>query len=213
MFLTSNHCFKLKYESIIHKNYSSCEKVVSEILNQERNIHRSSTVYKPKQSKTALKIFDVRGQQEMDFLSGGSALWILDRCGSLKLKQLSDGFIPYKHSFSLHKTLIVVLEWCGVLWCFYQLFGLSFWRHPFTAEYPLGGQVMEWYISPMIMNSANNGLMAKCHAPMQSLITPSTYFTAIAKAIRCRSLRTLMMMAATLKDKTGQLHVHWHHHQ
>ncbi len=29
------------------------------------------------------------------------------------------------------------LEWCGLLWCFYQLFGLSFWRHPFTAEHPL----------------------------------------------------------------------------
>ncbi len=25
----------------------------------------------------------------------------------------------------------------GLLWCFYQLFGLSFWRHPFTAEHPL----------------------------------------------------------------------------
>ncbi len=29
------------------------------------------------------------------------------------------------------------LEGCGLLWCFYQLFGLSFWRHPFTAEHPL----------------------------------------------------------------------------
>ncbi len=27
------------------------------------------------------------------------------------------------------------------LWCFYQLFGLSFWRHPFTAEDPL---VSKW---------------------------------------------------------------------
>ncbi len=26
---------------------------------------------------------------------------------------------------------------CGLLWCFYQLFGLSFWRHPFTPEDPL----------------------------------------------------------------------------
>ncbi len=26
-------------------------------------------------------------------------------------------------------------------WCFYQLFGLSFWRHPFTAEDPL---VSKW---------------------------------------------------------------------
>ncbi len=41
------------------------------------------------------------------------------------------------HSFWLHKTIIDGLEWCGLLWCFYQLFGLSFWRHPFTAEDPL----------------------------------------------------------------------------
>ncbi len=30
---------------------------------------------------------------------------------------------------------------CGLLWCFYQLFGLSFWQHPFTAEDPL---VSKW---------------------------------------------------------------------
>ncbi len=32
---------------------------------------------------------------------------------------------------------------CGLLWCFYQLFGLSFWRHPFTAEHPL---VSKWWM-------------------------------------------------------------------
>ncbi len=33
----------------------------------------------------------------------------------------------------LHKMLI---DWitCRLMWCFYQLFELSFWRHPFTAE-------------------------------------------------------------------------------
>ncbi len=31
----------------------------------------------------------------------------------------------------------VVWITCGLLWCFYQLFGLWFWRHPFTAEHPL----------------------------------------------------------------------------
>ncbi len=31
----------------------------------------------------------------------------------------------------------VVRITCGLLWCFYQLFGLPFWRHPFTAEDPL----------------------------------------------------------------------------
>ncbi len=30
---------------------------------------------------------------------------------------------------------------CGLLWCFYQLFGLSFWRHPFTTEDPF---VSKW---------------------------------------------------------------------
>ncbi len=38
-------------------------------------------------------------------------------------------------------TLIDGLEWCGLLWCFYQLFGLSYWRHPFTAQDPL---VSKW---------------------------------------------------------------------
>ncbi len=60
---------------------------------------------------------------------------------TLKLKFLNDGFGYYKHTF------IDGLEWCGLhnsmdlLWCFYQLFGLSFWRHPFTAEDPL---VSKW---------------------------------------------------------------------
>ncbi len=34
------------------------------------------------------------------------------------------------------------LEGCGLLWCFYQLFGLPFGRHPFTAEDQL---VSKWY--------------------------------------------------------------------
>ncbi len=40
-------------------------------------------------------------------------------------------------SFCLLQMLTDGLEWCGLLWCFYQLFGLSFWRHPFTAEHLL----------------------------------------------------------------------------
>ncbi len=36
----------------------------------------------------------------------------------------------------------VVWFTCGLLWCFYKLFGLSFWRHPFTAEDPL---VSKWW--------------------------------------------------------------------
>jgi len=54
--------------------------------------------------------------------------------------QTADKNITIIHNFtslkSLHKTLINGLElsWiiCGLLWCFYQLFGLSFWRHLFS---------------------------------------------------------------------------------
>ncbi len=42
------------------------------------------------------------------------------------------------------QVLIDSLDFCGLhveLWCFYQLFGLSFWRHPFTTEDPF---VSKW---------------------------------------------------------------------
>ncbi len=38
---------------------------------------------------------------------------------------------------SVKNILFLVWITCGLLRCFYQLFGLSFWRHPFTAEHPL----------------------------------------------------------------------------
>ncbi len=43
----------------------------------------------------------------------------------------------YKHKQFYRTKTVVVWITCGLLWCFYQLFGLSFWRHPFTAEDPL----------------------------------------------------------------------------
>ncbi len=40
--------------------------------------------------------------------------------------------------FSRHQLMTgAVWITCVLLWCFYQLFGLSIWRHPFTAELPL----------------------------------------------------------------------------
>ncbi len=49
--------------------------------------------------------------------------------------QKADKVIPI-----IWNTLTDGLEWCGLLWCFYQLFGLLFWRHPFTAENPLASK-------------------------------------------------------------------------
>ncbi len=112
----------------------------SSCLNQERNLHRPNTVYKRKQFKTALNTyvcgFWCERQQEMDFSLEEVLLWtrILDRSEGLKLKCLN-AFVSYKHT-AFHFTWHSLMEWCGLLWCFYQLFGLSFWRHPFTAEHP-----------------------------------------------------------------------------
>ncbi len=50
--------------------------------------------------------------------------------------------------------------WTGVvLWIvvmFYQLFGLSFWRHPFTAEDPLESDVMQFFSKSVLMKKQTN---------------------------------------------------------
>ncbi len=53
---------------------------------------------------------------------------------------MMDLFFTNTHLFTSHDVIWwtgVMWITCGLLWCFYQLFGLSFWRHPFTAEDPL----------------------------------------------------------------------------
>ncbi len=47
--------------------------------------------------------------------------------------------------------------WSGVDYCdfFYQLFGLSFWRHPFTAEHPLRSN---WWMLNLIKSDEETNL-------------------------------------------------------
>ncbi len=101
--------------SIIHNNSSSTG------LNQERNLHRSSTVYKPKESKTALNKY-VGGfwckiqLEEMDFFTGGSI--IMDYITGILVKSIlimDLFFTNIVKMFWLHKMLIDGLEWCGLL--------------------------------------------------------------------------------------------------
>ncbi len=51
---------------------------------------------------------------------------------------------PVVSHIKIHPQIWLEMFWlvnnawlCRLLQCFYQLFGLSFWRHPFTAEDPL----------------------------------------------------------------------------
>ncbi len=58
---------------------------------------------------------------------------------------------------------VLDVAWCNVftlkhlngrlLWCFYQLFGLSFWRHPSTTEH--------WWASDAMLNFSKSVLMKK----------------------------------------------------
>ncbi len=52
-------------------------------------------------------------------------------------------------------TGVVWIIW-GLLWCFYHLFGLSFWRHPFTAEDPL---MSKWCDATFLQNWWRNKLI------------------------------------------------------
>ncbi len=105
-------------------------------LNQNRNMHRLSTVYKWKQSKTVLNKnvvdFYVRGQQGLfHWRKCYFKLRYLARINSLKLK--ASAKMSYKHAVFTSQYINgwtgVVWITCGPLWCFYQLFGLSDGTH------------------------------------------------------------------------------------
>ncbi len=67
-------------------------------------------------------------------------------------------FLSSKFRFSFQNTLIAGLSWItwGLLWCFYQLFRLSFWRHPFTAV-----NSMHYWESDIIHDFSKSLLMKK----------------------------------------------------
>ncbi len=81
------------------------------------------------------------------YFTGGSVLlWILDsdfgrkQLFNVKNILMVDLFILSSQDVNWWTGVVWIT--CGLLWCFYQLFGLSFWRHPFTAEHPL---LRHWY--------------------------------------------------------------------
>ncbi len=126
-------------------------------------MHGPSSIYKPKQPKTVLFSnmwvdFDVRGQHWMNFFTGGSVIMDYEFCQKWQFKVKRWIYFLQTCSFSLLKMLTDGLEWCGLLWCFYQLFGLSFWRHPFTAEHPLESK---WWNATFlqIQNKETNSLL------------------------------------------------------
>ncbi len=112
-------------------------------LNQERNLCKHHL-----QEKAALNMYMCGlwcERQEMIFSLHEALLWILARYENFKLKH---PFVSYKHSFSLLKTLTDGLEWCVLLWCYYQTLILT---APIHSQQSIRWWVMQCYISPNLM--------------------------------------------------------------
>ncbi len=100
----------------------------------------------------------------------------------------------YKHS-SLHKMLIDWLESYGLLWWFYQLFGLSLWRHPFTA------MVSKWHKARFIQ-ICSDGETKSLTWPEGEYISSKFSFLGklFIKCCLCKQLTRLWNRATILQD-------------
>ncbi len=145
--------YHLSYRKlIIHNNASSSEKspspVVSHIKIQPQYLFRAVLdcfwlVNAAWSVQISLLI------QTRTLYTGGSVIvdygLIFQQQFEVKNTLMMDLFAAFVFSRYNWWTGVVWIT-CGLLWCFYQLFGLSFWRHPFTAEDPLVSKFMKTYI-------------------------------------------------------------------
>ncbi len=81
--------------------------------------------------------FNVRDYRRWTFSLEEELLWIMTQWLKKFKNILMLDLFHLLSSPDVNWWTGVVWITCGLLWCFYQLFGLSFWRHPFTAEHPL----------------------------------------------------------------------------
>ncbi len=122
-------------------------------LNRERKMHRSSTVYKQKQSKTNMSlVFDVRGQQGMDFFSGKSLIldyglifWsdVMASSSNILLKDL---FLTNSQLFTsqdINWWTGVVWISCGLLWFFLSAVWTLILTAPIHCRGSTGEQILQ----------------------------------------------------------------------
>ncbi len=145
--------FLTKYKSIVHNIAFSSEKVVS-----SESGEKSAQIQHRFQAKTVQNSYkQICGWILMeDRFYGLWTLCILAGSNGVKLKTSWWICFLQTRSFWLHKMLIDGLEWCGLLWCFYQLMFLMFLSNliltaPIHCRWSIGEQVIEWHISPNLM--------------------------------------------------------------
>ncbi len=87
--------------------------------------------------------------------------------------------------------LIDGLKWCELLWCFYQLFGLLFWRHPFTADNPLVNKWFDDFAMERNTLLLLNGSMMKLHPDRTWPLSMNASGHDCARTMRALALFTL----------------------
>ncbi len=147
----------LKFKFSNHSIAFSIEKAI--LSESERNMHRSSTVYKRKQSKTNKSVdFDVRGQQGIDLSTGGSVMdygvvfW--PKAMVWCLKTLQWWICLWTRSLLFLKTLPEGLDWSDVDYC--DVFISSLDSHS-DGTHSL--QWILWWTSDIMLNFSQSVLM------------------------------------------------------
>ncbi len=132
--------------------------------------------------------FDVRGQQGTFSPLKEELLWTMGSYFGQKWWLKMPWWISFLQtcSFLLYKTVInrlVPFDYCGLLWCFNQLFGLSFWRHPFTADDPLVNVMLNFFKSVLMKKQTHLGwseyIFSKC-----SFWVNCSFYTKISKQMQ-----------------------------
>jgi len=135
-----NHHFWPKYESIIHNNTSSREKVHP--------------------------LLSIKHQNPPTYLFH-NCFWLFSLLNSARYVHISlliqtRWLLHWKKQSYGYRTCNVRIT-CGLLWRFYQLFGLSIWRHPFRIH---------WWTSDamLILEKTDMDMLCRC-ADLQIFFT------------------------------------------
>ncbi len=124
-----------------------------------------------------------------------------------------DSWSQKQKCFSFQKMLTTGVVWitCGLLWCFYQMFGLSLWRHPFTTEYPL---VSKWCNAKFSANlhfcmNYSFVIWGPCEGPLNTVLDNEEL--ASQKRLRNTTLETNSILPLLHEHflQTNMLHHFW----
>ncbi len=134
------------------------------LLNQERNLHRSNTIYKIKQFWTYtvcgwILMWETTEDELFNWRKHYYGLWtqILARSDSLKLKRWWICFSQTR-SFCLLKMLTDGLEWCGLLVDYCDVFISCLDSHS-DGTHSL--QRIHWWTSDVMLHFSKSVLMKK----------------------------------------------------